>query len=500
MRKIGAVDEITIYKVKDKLLYLYGLSVTPKGDKLYFAECPRETCDLYAMPLPTGIPRKIVRNAVSPAAVSPNGGRIAFLRAPSKDGTWDVVVADADGSNEQVVCRRLMPLEYSDDSFMSWSPDGRSLAVGARRGVAGELAIIDLTSNTELVIPPRGWQGATGNTAWLPDGSGIVLQAWTDGTSQLWLVKLPEGTARRLTYDAVNYTNASISADGQTILSTQIEMSRSIWIGEYKDPMKVHQVSDSPKALQGEYGITWTAEGKIIYGSEEAGNRELWLLDPQSAVKQRLTEDPAFDASPRASRDGRYIFFAKWKPEGRNIWRMDADGRNPRPMTNSGNAGFLQVSHDGRTILFITSGTKSRLWRILSDGGKTEMVVNTDARPPVFFSDDDRLIGFFSQEREPGETVIIDAQSGTRLRSIEGLTRGFAPGRKSLLFIGSYNGVNNLMVRPLDGRAPYPLTQFRDNGVADFAVSLDGKKLALVRFSDDTDVVAITGFRNAGAP
>jgi len=48
------------------------------------------------------------------------------------------------------------------------------------------------------------------------------------------------------------------------------------------------------------------------------------------------------------------------------------------------------------------------------------------------------------------------------------------------------------------GRAPYPLTRFREKRIEDFAISLDGKKLALVRTTDEADVVAITGFRNPG--
>lgn len=489
MRQVGGINEITIFQGKSGSIY--GLVVGPKGDKLYFAQ----DNEIFVMPLPGGIPRKIVSDTVSPASVSPDGSRIAFLRRSFKDGTWDVVVADSDGSNEQVVRRRPMPLFYSDESLMSWSPDGRSLAVAARSTSSGELAIIDLTSGSERVIPPQGWQGGTGNTAWLPDGSGIVFQAWNAGTSQLWLVKLPEGMARQLTRDSASYTNASVTADGQMILSTQTEMSRSLWVADYNDPAKAHEVGDSPKALQGIHGITWTSNGKIVYGSEETG-RDLWVLDPQSGSKQRLTEDPALDALPRASRDSRYIFYTKWKPEGWNIWRMDADGRNSRALTNTGHAGFPQVSHDGRTVLFISNETRSRLWRISADGDKAAMVTDMDARRPAYFSPDDRLIAFFSKEREPGNTIIIAARSGTRVQTAEGRNQSFTPDQKALLSVESFQGVNNIIVRPLDGRAAYPLTRFREKGVEDFAISLDGKKLALVRANDEADVVAITGFRN----
>jgi Tol biopolymer transport system component len=181
MRQVGGINEITIFQGKGGSVY--GLAVSPKGDKLYFAQ----DNDLFVMPLPGGMARKIVSNAASPAAVSPDGTRVAFLRRVLN--TWNVVLADADGSNEQVVRRRPMPLFYSDESLMSWSPDGRGLAVGARSSSSGELAIIDLARKTERVIPPQGWQGGIGNTAWLPDSSGIVLQAWTEGSFQLWLVK-----------------------------------------------------------------------------------------------------------------------------------------------------------------------------------------------------------------------------------------------------------------------------------------------------------------------
>jgi hypothetical protein len=54
----------------------------------------------------------------------------------------------------------------------------------------------------------------------------------------------------------------------------------------------------------------------------------------------------------------------------------------------------------------------------------------------------------------------------------------------------------NLWGLPIDGRAPYPLTQFADGRtITDFAWSHDGKRLAIARSLTTNDIVLFEGLR-----
>jgi len=53
----------------------------------------------------------------------------------------------------------------------------------------------------------------------------------------------------------------------------------------------------------------------------------------------------------------------------------------------------------------------------------------------------------------------------------------------------------NLIVQPVDGTRPYPLTQFNDRTINDFAFSPDGKRLAISRSVAAHDIVLFKGFK-----
>ena len=59
----------------------------------------------------------------------------------------------------------------------------------------------------------------------------------------------------------------------------------------------------------------------------------------------------------------------------------------------------------------------------------------------------------------------------------------------SLLYGKTVAGVINIWQRPLNGGEPKQLTAFTSERITAFAVSRDGKKLALARGSTSSDVV-----------
>jgi Tol biopolymer transport system component len=177
---------------------------------------------------------------------------------------------------------------------------------------------------------------------------------------------------------------------------------------------------------------------------------------------------------------------------------MDADGRNPKQITS-----FMSyhptISADGQTLTFETAVKGLfRPVRMPSAGGEIETLLDTQAARAVYSFDGKKImIGRVTTERGPDleQTVILDARTRARLQTLEGTHWSFTPDGTGLLFLGKYNGTMNLMVRPLAKGSPYPLTTLRDERVHGFAISADGKRLAIVRAKEELDAVLITNFR-----
>ncbi len=86
-----------------------------------------------------GISRKLTENAVTDASPnwSPDEREIAF--ASSRDGSLDIYVMDADGTNVRRVTH-----DESRDTSPDWSPDGRYIAYTSQRDGSADLYLIQV--------------------------------------------------------------------------------------------------------------------------------------------------------------------------------------------------------------------------------------------------------------------------------------------------------------------------------------------------------------------
>jgi TolB protein len=94
-----------------------------------------------------------------------------------------------------------------------------------------------------------------------------------------------------------------------------------------------------PTSSAGGYDPAWSPAGdRIAFVSEEAGNDEIYSINPDGSDLRRLTTNTwEWDKHPSWSPDGTQIIF--WSNRGsgrRQIWIMNADGSNQRPLLDSG--------------------------------------------------------------------------------------------------------------------------------------------------------------------
>jgi Tol biopolymer transport system component len=158
---------------------------SPDGRKIAFTRIDRwndPTTDLYVMNADGSSARLLSRNARR-ALWSPDGQRLVFTGGAGPGGA-NIDVINADGSGRRSVARLA-----ADEDSLSWSPDGRRIAL-VKHPDCTRCSPIDVAGmgnpNTELWVMGADGSGkhrvASGHgmsrPSWSPDGATLVYQSF----------------------------------------------------------------------------------------------------------------------------------------------------------------------------------------------------------------------------------------------------------------------------------------------------------------------------------
>ena len=302
---------------------------------------------------------------------SPDGRSLAFLsdrrpvteeepEAPTdREDATQVHLLPLDGGE----ARRLTDLPRGVDGF-AWSPDGRWLVV---RSASARANRVEDARARGKGAPPKPGEPPTSDYRYLDrlqnmlNGPGFIY----DHVSNLWLVEVATGAARRLTTGRTNHEDPVFSPDG-TRVAYVAQGGRDPDLGWQFD---VHVVD-----------VASGRDVRITDGASSAFGTPAWLQDGRTvaALGHRY---------PRAggSRNDIWLFAADGseagKGEGRNLsGRHDLmPGSGMGSDITPGEPAHLWAAPDGRHLLFSAPVRGSyELWRIAIDDGEVERL--TDGR------------------------------------------------------------------------------------------------------------------------
>ena len=186
--------------------------------KTYLPELgDRQTAATVADPLLT-TERSGGRLHVAPA-LSPDGSKIAYL---SEKDFYFVDMYLADGVTGEVK-RRLVKSTFDSNyetfrylnASSSWSPDGKLLALAAKRGAQDDLVLLN-DRGKEVARLKVGLNGLT-NPSWSPDGSRLVFSGNVGGISDLYIINRDGTGLTQLTNDKFADLQPDWSPDGRTV-------------------------------------------------------------------------------------------------------------------------------------------------------------------------------------------------------------------------------------------------------------------------------------------
>ncbi len=484
---------------------------TRDGDSIVFGlRSPSEPeGGLYAISTLGGAARRLVEGMDSAPTFSPDGKRMAWLRAghPGPEESA-LVVADADGTGARVLWAAKLPERVAPIFYAApdWSPDGRRIALsvvrlgdGAVERSARIVAVSVADGSVETLADP-GWR-LSAQVAWLPEGREILAVAAADEgpSEQVWRVPLDGGEPRRLTSDLLQYRIVSLTSDGASLVTVGADILASVWTAPLGGGERPRRVTSS--RYDGIYGLAVAPDGRVIYTSEQpATPGGLWVASPDGSERSPLPTGDGVVREVQLTRTGQ-VFYVLRTMSGSDLRRLPLDGSSSGVVVPGVSDSAFAVSPDGAVVVYAALDRGSRrLFRVRVEGGTPEKVSDEVAFIPAF-SPDGRSLAYYWFDRAGRRfrIAIAPAQGGAPARTFE--VEPPASGSRIVfcddaLYLNTMPGDRaNVWRVPIDGTPPRRATDFQDGNIYGFAVSPDGKTLAYSRGPRTRDALLVRGFR-----
>ena len=493
------------------------LRFSPDGDSLYSvaSEGEDQPPSLYQMTTLGRNKRKIITGVDSQIAFSPDKKSIAFIRVADADNS--IIIADVQGSNERILKTRKYPEVYGDE--VSWSPDGRLIATPTlTRGAtyAGGMAVVDIATGTETRIPLKEEKLLRiSKVAWASDGKGLIYTPYAADMGQRYQIRYaayPSGEVQNITNDLSSYEDVSTTADSQTMVAVRREYSMGIWLTAENDFTSSTGIHSKTAADDGERGVSWTRDGKIVFVSSEGGAQNIWRMDTDGGNPKPLTTDyTAGKILPTLSIGGDSIIFlgravdpaTKKLIPGNTFFQMDPDGHNVRQVIDNSDCAFAAASANQDWVVYTSRADGIfRIWKAPLNGGDAVKLTDVDSISPVI-SRDGKLVAYFIFEKgKPTRIGIVSIDGGAPIKTFElpataDIDAGIAWNKTGggILFVNTLGTTSNIWTQPMNGTKPTPLTAFKEFQIAAFALNAEGSRLAVARGSRNRDVVLIKNVR-----
>ncbi len=490
----------------------FGLTFSPDGTELYYAvKANLDSGTLYRIPVLGGTPVKVLEKIDGPISFSPDGKRFVLVRGNYPNpGESALVVANVDGTSERTLAVRKLPQRFSPIFFTgpSWSPDGKVVAATvATVGSSSRIFGFSIEDGKEQVLSRESWPFAA-RVQWLPDMTGLlVVGGDSPGIAQHWVLNYPSGERRRITNDLSTYRAIGLTADGERFSTIQADGLINLWVAPDGDAARAIRLPTGNIGFYSSSGnnVSWTSDGRIAFVSNEGGNADIWLTDPDGTNRKQLTTNGG--VSPVASPDGRYIVFVSPRDHARNIWRMNIDGSNPVRLTSGLADSFPSISPDGKWVVYsVFEGAKPTVWKVSIDGGTPVQLIDHVATAAIV-SPDGKLVAYAYPDSAdpfapPNRIAVMSIDNSAPVKSFDVPVSGtvtsvaqWSLDGKSILYTVNRNNISNVWSQPLDGSAPKQVTDFKDSLMTGFAWSRDGKQLACTRGVLVRDAVLITDLK-----
>ena len=510
LRHIGTGSQTQILPVKP--VKYVGLTVSPDGNLIYATVWGGDMTDSQVWRVPVlGSAIGILKDIKAGASVSlsPDGSRFAFTESRNALKETHFGIADANGSNKQILIRapderRSFP--NFDLSPVAWSPDGGEIACiveeklsdGAKKS---GILLVNPADGGERFVSEKRWDYVS-HLAWI-DAETLAFTAYTTNPrqGQIWTVSRKSGETKQITKDLSSYQWLA-SAGGRllTVQKTVVSRVRIADFDEKAKTLKTREVYNESGYI--EY-LAWTIDKRILYTSSASGKREIWRMRKDGTNSEQLTVNVnvtfGISVSPV---DGSIVFCST--DDGKHALHIaDSEGKNIRLLTEGTEDVFPNFTSDGQSIVFQRGLNKTlTLWRFdLADGKITQLTYTQASHPAV--SPDGKLAAYYFMDGEVDNLWrigLISTETGAFTGKINLPPKAtdrrmrWHPNDRFLTQIFYTGETANLLFLPISDETAQEILDFGKGDVNWFEWSRSGESMVASQTETSRDIVLVKDF------
>ena len=258
---------------------------------------------------------------------------------------------------------------------VAWSSDGKQIfgAIPIQSGAAqSSIVSFDVVSGQERSLVTL--EDELADVALAPDERGLLVlyRSKISGfrATQIGYVSLASSKLHAITNDTNNYATLTLSSDRKTLTTVQQKNAPALYLLAATD----YAAASSRQVLAQQtdiYDFAWASDTELYISRWNS----LFRSAIDGGSNNQVASDPhAKIAQVAGCVHGGFLLslVRTWRgPHGQNLWRVDADGSNPKQIINGKFGAGPVCSPDGKWIYY-EEPEANGIFRIPADGGASE--------------------------------------------------------------------------------------------------------------------------------
>jgi TolB protein len=199
-----------------------------------------------------------------------------------------------------------------------------------------------------------------------PDGQTVYFSSRQSGTYEIYSIDINGNGLERLTNGIGTLYAPELSPDGQRIVFTN--HGNGLWV------MSANGENPHAISFRDDIDPTWSPDGSMIaFASSRSGKRQLYVMNANGKNVRQVTDLNNMGGRSTWSPDGTKLAFYRGVPGDHDIYMINIDGTGFERLTNGGDNLGPSWSPDGDWIAFTS----------FRDGNNEIYIVHPDGRGEI---------------------------------------------------------------------------------------------------------------------